>query len=392
MDGGQRQRQARKTLAMIKSGQPVYLDWNATTPLRTAAKQAVLRALDEVPNPSSVHSFGRSAKRVLEDSRRIIATAIGAAAADVIFTSGATEANALALQGHPWGRVLVSAVEHDSVLAQCPSAERIPVDPEGRVDLEALERMLAETSDTAPKKILVSIMAINNETGVLQPLQEASEIVRASGAFFHVDAAQALTKSPLAVEDLGATLMSFSAHKVGSPAGTGALYCHPSIALTALVPGGGQEKGRRAGTENLLGIQAFAAAVEEGMADQSWLDRITQLRDRIEHAAQAIGGNGLVIGGAGAQRLGTTTSLAIAGLSAETQVMRLDLEGIAVSAGSACSSGKVKRSHVLEAMGHPYPGDAIRVSLGWSTTEADVDRFIAAWTKMAAPRFVDNKA
>jgi len=363
---------------------PVFLDWNATTPLRPAAREAMVAAMDDGPaNPSSVHAAGRSAKRRLEAARAMLGDAIGRPAQDLIFTSGATEANSIALLGYPWRRVLVSAVEHDSVLAQRADAELIPVDAEGVVDLTRLEVMLRDS----PEATLVSVMAVNNETGVIQPLEEVARLVAATGTHLHVDAAQALGKLDLDLAALGAHFVSYSAHKVGGPAGVGMLYADPSVALTARLKGGGQEKGRRAGTENLTGILGFAAAAEAAQADREWLDRAGALRDRIEAEARRIGGNRLVIGGAGADRLPTTTSLAIPGLAAETQVMRLDLEGVQVSAGSACSSGKVKRSHVLAAMDHPHPGDAIRVSLGWETSAEDAERFIGAWSRMAVGRF-----
>ncbi|MCR9257521.1 MAG: cysteine desulfurase [Alphaproteobacteria bacterium] len=364
-----------------------YLDWNATTPLRPAAREAMVAAMDlslgSPLNPSSVHATGREAKKRLERARQTVADGLGCAAADIVFTSGATEANSLALLGHPWSRVLVSAVEHDSVLAQRADAELIPVDGNGVVDLGGLAALLVD----APSPTLVSVMAVNNETGVVQPLADISAIVRDAGAVLHVDGAQAVGKMPFDLASTGADFASFSAHKLGGPAGVGALYANPAIPLESRLKGGGQEKGRRAGTENFIGIAGFAAALEDALSHRDWLVVVRGQRDRIEAEARRIGGNGLIVGGAGADRLPTTTSLAIPGLAAETQVMRLDLEGVQVSAGSACSSGKVKQSHVLAAMGHPHPGDAIRVSLGWETTADDVHRFLAAWSRMATGRF-----
>jgi len=358
----------------------IYLDHNATTPIRPAALDAMAEAARAVGNPSSVHAAGRAARGRLEHARAQVAGLIGRPAAQVVFTSGGTEADALALGGSGPTRHLVSAVEHDAVLAAAGDAARVAVDREGRVDIGALERLLA--AGHAPA--LVSVMWVNNETGVIQPVAEVIRIAHAAGAIVHVDAVQGagrLDPAPLAEADL----VALSAHKIGGPAGAGALVVRPGLALRPLAVGGGQERGRRPGTENLAGIAGFGAAAAEaagsGIAETT---RAVGLRDRLEAAVLAAAAEARILGGA-AERV-ATTCLGLPGVPAETQVMALDLAGIAVSAGSACSSGKVKRSHVLAAMlgDDPLAGQAIRVSLGWTTTEAEIDRFLAAWTAMRA--------
>lgn len=334
-------------------------------------------------NPSSVHGAGRAARRLVEDARERIAALIGADAAGVIFTSGGTEANALALTGTGRRRWLLSAVEHPSVIAAAPGAETIAVDAAGRVDCTALARQLAASTEPA----LVSVMLANNETGTIQPLPAIVAVARAAGALVHTDAVQALGRLVVDVRALGVDLLTLSAHKLGGPPGVGALIVDPARPLAARQRGGGQERGRRAGTENVPGIAGFAAAAAAaaaGIGDQA---RLAGLRDRIEAAVTAIAGDARIIAAEG-DRLANTTCVALPGIAAATQVMALDLAGIAVSAGAACSSGKVAASHVLQAMrvGDELATCAIRISLGWTTTEADVDRFVAAWRVMADGR------
>jgi cysteine desulfurase len=298
----------------------------------------------------------------------------------MIFTSGGTEANHLALLGSGRDRVLVSAVEHGSVLQAMLAAEIIPVDGHGVVDIGALERQLAAD----PRPALVSVMLANNETGVLQPVAEIAAAAHAHGALFHCDAVQGAGKLPLAVGETGADLVSLSAHKLGGPTGIGALIVTRGADLVPTIRGGGQEGGRRAGTENLPGMAGFAAAAEAAAAGLAEYDRVRQLRDGLEAAALAAVPQALVIG-AEVPRLPNTTALALPGLKAETQVIALDLDGVMVSAGAACSSGKVGHSHVLAAMGMvpEIAISTIRVSLGWSTTEEDIGHFIDAWTALA---------
>jgi cysteine desulfurase len=343
-----------------------YLDWNATAPLRAEAAAAMREAMDHWGNPSSVHRRGRAARQAVEAARdKIAAFAPG----DVTFTSGGTEANHLALLGTGRLRVLVSAVEHGSVLAAVPTAERIPVDRNGIVDLAALDALLASGPPA-----LVSVMLANNETGVIQPLREIAEIAHARGALVHTDAVQAAGKIPL---DMGADILTLSAHKLGGPPGIGAVISR--VELAPMIRGGGQERGRRAGTESLVGIAGFAAAA----AVTTDYEPVRALRDRLETALPDA-----VVVGAEASRLPNTSAIAMPGMAAETQVIAFDLAGVMVSAGAACSSGKVGPSHVLAAMGldPEIANSTIRVSLGRTTTEADVDHFIETWTALRARR------
>ena len=348
-----------------------YLDWNATAPLRPAAASAVAEALALGGNPSSVHRRGRAARRLVENSRAAVAALVGAPAEAVIFTSGGTEANQLALLGSGRQRMLVLAIEHSSVLQAVPDAERIPVDGDGIVDLDALTALLA--ADRRPA--LVSVMLANNETGVIQPVGEIAEIAHARGAQFHCDAVQAAGKIPLSIAETGADLMTLSAHKIGGPSGIGALVS--SVEVAPLLRGGGQERNRRAGTENLSGVAGFAAAASA--ANLGEYDRVRELRDRLEAALPEA-----VVIADGVLRLPNTSAIAMPGVPAETQIIAFDLDGVMVSAGAACSSGKVGPSHVLAAMriAPELANSTIRVSLGWSTTEADIAHFIDAWTAL----------
>lgn len=369
----------------------VYLDWNATTPLRPEARRAMADAWEVAGNPSSVHAEGRQARRLVEDARASVAAAVGARAPDVVFTSGGTEANALALTpglrrgaGEPVRRLLVSAIEHPSVLSGgrfSPEAiATIPVTRSGVVDLEQLRRRLA-----GGPPALVSVMLANNETGALQPVGEVADIVHEAGGLLHVDAIQAFGKIPFDINDLKASLVTLSAHKIGGPKGVGALVLTESVqGLEPLLRGGGQELGRRAGTENVAGIAAFGAAVRAAMTalghDAGWL---RGLRDYLEAGLKATPGT--IIFSADVPRLPNTTLFTVPGLKAETAVIGFDLDGISVSSGSACSSGKVQPSHVLEAMGfdRDLAQGAVRVSLGWSSSKAGIDLALQAWRKLA---------
>jgi len=369
----------------------VYLDWNATTPLRPEARAAMAAAWDLAGNPSSVHAEGRQARRLIEDARAAIATAVGGVPRNVVFTSSGTEANALALSpgvhkagGQPAQRLLISAIEHASVLAGgrfTPEAiSKIPVTPSGVVDLTGLRASLAKGGSA-----LVSIMAANNETGALQPICEAAEIIHEAGGLLHVDAIQAFGKIPFKLNELTADLVTVSAHKIGGPKGVGALILADGLSgVEPLLRGGGQERGRRAGTENVAGIAGLGAAVSAAMTGLgSDRERVDSLRNRLEAGLRQT--PGMVIFSADAPRLPNTALFTIPGLRAETAVIGFDLEGVAVSSGSACSSGKVQSSHVLEAMGFGpnLAQGAVRLSLGWSTTEADIDSCLQAWRKLA---------
>jgi cysteine desulfurase len=355
-----------------------YLDANATEPLRSEARAAMLTALDALGNPSSIHGEGRAARRLLEDAREAIAARFGGAARNLVFTAGGTEADALAIHGLAGGgRVLRGATEHPAVIAAAGAeAGIIPVDSEGVIRLEALQAMLAEGPG------LVSVMLANNETGTLQPVAEISRLCRAAGATLHVDAVQGAGRLPTSFADMGADAISLSGHKLGGPPGVGALLLTRDAAdrLAPLMLGGGQERGRRGGTHALPNIAGFAAAALATTAEDA--AGLAPLRDAIEQAAIACGA--VVIAGA-APRLPNTSCLLLPGCRAESQVIALDLAGIAVSAGSACSSGKVTRSHVLEAMGlGPAAGEAIRVSLPWNATGEYVVAFVEAYRAMAA--------
>jgi len=358
-----------------------YLDWNATAPLHPEAAAAIVETLRRCGNPSSVHRSGREARRALERARAQVAALVGAPAASVVFTSGGTEANQLALRGLGERLVMVSAIEHDSVRQAVPSARVIPVMSDGVVDLAALARLLDEADGPA----LVSIMLANNESGVIQPVAEAARLVHERGALLHCDAVQAAGKLPLDMTSLGADLLTLSAHKLGGPPGIGALVVGAEAPLAAIQTGGGQERGRRAGTENLPGIVAFGAAAEIAVARLGDWAAVARLRDVAAARLTAIAPEATIYG-VDAPRLPNTLQIAMPGVPAATQVMALDLAGVMVSAGAACSSGKVRRSHVLDAMGVPAAAAecAIRISLGWSTTEDDIDRLVDAWGALYA--------
>jgi cysteine desulfurase len=367
----------------------VYLDWNATTPLRPEARAAMLSAWDLSGNPSSVHAEGRQARRLVEDSRAAVAVAVGGDARNVVFTSGGTEANALALTpdirkkgGQGVERLIVSGIEHASVLAggRFDGAEiaTLRVTSDGVIDRDHLRALL----DGPPA--LVSIMHANNETGALQPVVEAAAMVHAAGGLLHVDAVQALGKIPIDLKALQADLLSVSAHKIGGPKGIGALVLADGVAPEALLRGGGQELGRRAGTENVPGIAGFGAAAKAAMAGLTGdMAGVEKLRNQLEEGLRQT--RGVVVFAENGQRLPNTTLFAVPGLRAETAVIGFDLEGIAVSSGSACSSGKVQPSYVLEAMGFgpELAKGAIRLSLGWSSTANDVERCLEAWRKLS---------
>jgi cysteine desulfurase len=368
----------------------IYLDWNATAPLRPQARSATLAALDAAGNPSSVHAEGRAARRLIEHAREEVAALTGAEPRNVVFTSGGTEANMLALTpGSRADRLLISAVEHPSVLAggRFPAAavERLPVTGGGQIDLTALERRLAASE--RGERVLVSLMLANNETGVVQPVAQAARLAYAAGALLHVDAVQAAGRMSCDIKALGADLLTLSGHKIGAPKGVGALVRRDAAFAIAdpLVKGGGQERGLRAGTENVAGIAGFgaaAAAAREGLAAER--ARMASLRDRLETGLVAASPD-IVIFGVEAERLPNTTLFAREGMKAETAIIAFDLDGVAVSSGAACSSGKVQPSHVLAAMGVPpqLAQGAIRVSLGPTTTESEIDRFIAAWIRVS---------
>jgi cysteine desulfurase len=354
-----------------------YLDHNAGSPLRPEAFDAMAEALRGGGNPSSVHRVGRQARHFVDAARREVAALVGALPAEVVFTSGGSEANNMAIAGSLRGRLLVSAVEHDSVSKAAPKAEVIPVDAEGVVDLGALDRLLSVSDAPA----LVSVMFANNETGVLQPIADVVRLARKAGALVHCDAVQAAGKAPVDLHGLGVDYLSLSAHKLGGPTGVGALLVRSGVPFAPDRRGGGQESNRRAGTENVAGIAGFGAAAKaahQGLVVGGPV--VEGLHHRLEAALLAIAPAARIFG-AGAPRLGNTTCISMPGVKAETQVMALDLAGVCVSAGAACSSGKVQRSTVLLAMGvqDAVAETAIRISFGWNTQSRDIDCLIAAW-------------
>jgi cysteine desulfurase len=352
-----------------------YLDANASEPLRPEAKAALQAACEITGNPSSVHAAGRAARRVLEDARERVAVRFGVRDQEVVFTSGGTEADAHAVHALGAGRrVMLCATEHDAIRASASGAAVLPVDCNGIADLEVLHRWLR-----SGPVAMVCLMLANNETGTIQPIAEAAALCRANGALLHVDAVQAAGRIPVDMTILGCHSIALSAHKLGGPAGVGALLLSPELtSIAPLIAGGGQERGRRGGTPALGAIAGFAA-VCDGLSDQT---RLAALRDRAEAAAVH---HGAIVCGGGAARLANTTSLALPGVRADAQVIALDLDGIAVSAGAACSSGKVQTSHVLTAMGlGALAGQAIRVSLPWNVTEEAIDVFEIAYARMAA--------
>lgn len=386
----------------------LYLDHNATTPVRPEVAEAMARALALPGNPSSVHAEGREARKALEQARSQVAALLGARPEAVIFASGGSEANATALapgfadcdgtascSRDPAELLLFSATEHacvrDGHRFPADRAEAIPVDADGLVDLAWIEDRLARLRAERPgARALVSVHLANNETGVLQPLREIAAIVHRHGGLLHADAVQAAGKIAIDMGDLGADVVAVSAHKCGGPKGVGAIVLRtPALDLAdKLVRGGGQERGWRAGTENLPGIVGFGAAAAIAARDlASEGERLTGLRARLESGIKGLRGD-LVIFGERAARLPNTTAFAAPGMKAETALIRYDLAGIALSSGSACSSGKVRRSHVLTAMGvDPAMSEgALRASLGWTTSEADIDRFLAVSAQvLAAP-------
>ena len=374
--------------------QRAYFDWNATAPLRAEAREAMVAALALTGNASSVHAEGRAARQVIESARQKVASLVSAEAKNVIFTSGATEANMLALtpalqvagEKSLRDRLLVSAIEHPSVRSggrfPAEAQEELTVTNAGLLDLHTLRNALART-----ERPLVSVMLANNETGVVQPIAEIATIVHEAHGILHVDAVQGAGRIDCDIEALGADLLSVSAHKLGGPQGVGALIRRGDIHIAApLITGGGQERGSRAGTENVAAIAGFGAACAAAAgARQADAARMAQLRDMLETGIKAVTPEAVIFG-AEAPRLPNTTLVAVPGIKAETAIIAFDLSGIALSSGSACSSGRVQASHVLTAMGAKadLTRGALRLSLGWSTTQDDVNTLLTAWNTVVS--------
>ena len=372
----------------LSMNQRSYLDYNATAPLRPEVREAIGGALDLYGNPSSVHEEGRAARAAIEAARIKVAKLVGAAPEDVIFTSGGTEANALALaaQGGQAWHCYLSAVEHPSVLTggrfYRETTTIVAATEDGIVDLSVLASELKK-HHLGGWRPFVSLMVANNETGAIQPVAEAAKIVHEAEGLLHSDAVQAPGRLPLDMAVLGADMLSLSAHKIGGPKGVGALVLKPGVSVEPLVKGGGQERRRRAGTENVAGIVGFGVAAELAAADLAKADATRALRDRLEAGALAIAPDAVIVSRS-VDRLPNTSCIAVPGAKAETLVIGLDLAGVAVSAGSACSSGKVEASHVLRAMGMPpeLAQGAIRVSLGIGTSSYDIERFLGAFGEL----------
>jgi cysteine desulfurase len=362
-----------------------YLDHNATTPLRPEVRDAMIDALSLNGNPSSVHAEGRAARAAIEKARGQVAALVGAKPENVIFTSGGTEANALALaaqSGEAW-HCYLSAIEHPSVLSggrfYRETTTIIPVTPDGIANLDALPKKL-EKHKPGGWRPFVSLMTANNETGAIQPVAEAAAIVHDAGGLLHSDAVQAAGRIPLNMTALGADMVTLSAHKIGGPKGVGALVLADGVSVEPLIKGGGQEGRRRAGTENVAGIVGFSVAADLAAADLANREGIAKLRDALEEGVRSVAPDAVVLS-AGVPRLPNTSCIAVPGVKAETLVIGLDLEGFAVSAGSACSSGKVEASHVLAAMGvtPEIARGAIRVSLGFGSENTDIQGYLSAF-------------
>lgn len=364
----------------------IYLDYNASTPTSDTVKNVVLNAMDLMGNPSSVHYHGRQAKKAVEDARIQVAALAGARARDVVFTSGGTEANNLALFGCPAQSYLLSPIEHEAVLAteksltrQGKTVQHLVLNSDGQIDLQDMEEKLK----ALPSPCLVSVMMVNNEMGLIQDLKPVIDLVRQHGAFIHSDCVQAAGKTPLDIQGLDLDYMSLSGHKIYGPKGVGALVLKATAPLNAQLFGGGQELGRRSGTENVASIAGFGAAALDAMEHIAHQDKIGELRDSLEHQIKAHANEAVIIGEA-LSRTQNVTCIAMPGTSGETQVMHMDLMGISLSSGSACSSGKVKTSHVIKALGYDdtIANSSIRISLGIHTTEEDVDQLVKAWCQL----------
>ncbi|ASY56550.1 Cysteine desulfurase [Sinorhizobium sp. CCBAU 05631] len=374
------------------------MDWNATAPLLPEAREAFLSALDAVGNPSSVHGEGRAVRGMIESARRDVAVLCGAQPASVIFTSGATEAANMVLTPEfrmgrtplKLGKLYVSAIEHPAVREGGRFAREdvceVPVTSGGVVDCVALETLLS-AHDRQRGLPMVAVMLANNETGIVQPLAEVSAIVRAHGGLLVVDAVQAAGRLPLSIENLGADFLIVSSHKIGGPKGAGALVARGEVMMPApLIRGGGQEKGHRSGTENAPALVGFGAAARVATDNlEAGTTAIAVLRDRLE-AEMLESAPDVVIHGRNAPRIANTSFFTLPGLKAETGQIAFDLEGVALSAGSACSSGKVGQSHVLTAMGYDPRQGALRLSIGASTTQAEIERCAAVFAKVASRR------
>ena len=366
----------------------IYLDYNATAPIKDAVIAEMTEVMRDVGNASSVHSFGRKAKMRLEESRKIIADMLNCRSSMVSFTSGGTEANNMAflsshLKGIPLKRLIVSAVEHDSFRGSYDRFDgeviELPVDKNGLVSADDLKEALgADAAGT-----LVCILYVNNETGVIQDIKALAKTAHAAGALFHTDAIQALGKIMVDFKELGVDMMSISSHKIGGPQGVGSFIAREELEISPLISGGGQEFGRRNGTENIAGIAGFAKAVSLVPQNLRKIPQLLAMRDELEEHILSFAPDAIIFG-KGSERVGTVSNIMMPNISSEIQVMAFDLAGICVSAGSACSSGKIKESHVIRQMGASAveAGSSLRISLGWDSRAEELKIFYKIWTKL----------
>lgn len=357
----------------------IYLDYNATAPIRPEVITLVTKIMGEAGNASSVHAHGRAARKYVEDARIQVANLCGVDAEQVIFTSGATEATNAALCHFKDKKTLISAIEHPAVVDSLPHAIKIPVTHDGLIDLNAYEALLNDGDAPA----LVSVMLINSETGVIQPIAQMAQMAREKGILFHTEIVQGAGRIDINMSKLGVDYMSLSAHKFAGPQGVGALILRKGIDAPKFMRGGEQEKNCRAGTHNTAGIAGMGLAAQIAMDNLDQYHNIGKIRDDLEMRLKQVSDK-VIIYGENAPRICNTTNIGVTGLSAQTQMMALDLNGISVSSGSACSSGSFKPSHVLMAMGVSEEDAkcALRLSLGWGTTTADIDHFINVWSKL----------
>lgn len=358
---------------------PVYLDYNATAPIRPEVIERVSAVMAEVGNASSVHSFGQQARKHVEDARKSIADLVGSTPKQLVFTSGATESNNTALAPYAHKRVLVSSIEHPAVIEAAPHADLIPVNADGVIDVGAFEAML---NDGEPPAI-VSVMMVNSETGAIQPVKEIAKLARAKGALVHTDAVQAVGRIAVNFEELDVDFLSLSAHKMAGPQGAGAFIFRKGLTFEKFMKGGTQERMQRGGTINVAGIAGFGVAADLAMQSFDHYTQLKSMHDAMEAQILEICPDALICA-QNAPRIGNTSNIGLPGVPAQTQLMALDLAGIAVSSGSACSSGSFKPSHVLKAMGmdDENASNALRISSGWATTQSDFDRFVEAWKNM----------
>ena len=362
----------------------IYLDYNATAPMLTEVKQMIVDVMECEGNPSSVHKSGREARKIVEDARVKVASLVGARARDVIFTSGGTESNNLAVLGTPTVSVVTSNTEHDSLLAATRAAGKpvyhVPVKENGHMDVHALRKVL----EVAEMPALVSIMLANNETGIIQPVGELFALAKEFGCLTHMDAVQACGKMMVDRNIVNADYVSISSHKLGGPKGMGALILSPTAPLNAIIVGGGQELGRRSGTENVMGIAGFGVAAISAMGNLGDMDRQGDLQEYLESYIYKNAPDAIVVAHDDTLRVANTSCIILPGVSGETQVMNMDLNNVCISSGSACSSGKVKVSHVMKAMGYndDLANSSIRVSIGRGTVKDDIDTFLKVWMAM----------